>query len=103
MDLGTFITTGYGLVDDWHKQVTGPQEPLRPRARARMRNSEVLTPGMAAQWNVGVPWRSERGMVRSMQAHGKEMFPAMLERSEFRLFINHLPSRPLGSPATLIC
>src|SRR5438105_7702716 len=31
----------------------------------------------------GVPWASERGTVRWVRAHGRRMFPQMLERSAF--------------------
>jgi hypothetical protein len=83
MDLDTLITTVYVLVDDWYtanmaeriKRKTGPQP--------RMSDSEVLTLAVVGQWRAGVPWQSERGVVRYMQRHGHCWFPTMLQRSAF--------------------
>ena len=46
-----------------------------------MSDSEVLTVAIAGQWRDGVPWRSERGIVRYMLKHGQSWFPRMLKRS----------------------
>lgn len=81
MDLDTFLTTLYVVVDDWYKQAVGAR--VHVGARERMSDSEVLTVALAGQWRVGVSWRSERGVVRWMQAHGRGWFPTMLGRSEF--------------------
>ena len=48
-----------------------------------MSDSEVLAVAIAGQWRVGVPWQSERGVVRYMQQHGRGWFPTMLGRSAF--------------------
>ncbi|MBI1276638.1 MAG: hypothetical protein GC179_00780 [Anaerolineaceae bacterium] len=55
-----------------------------------MSDSEVLTVALAAQWRVGVPWKSERGIVRYMQAHGRVWFPTMLQRSAFNERVRNL-------------
>jgi hypothetical protein len=84
MDLDTFLTTVYVLVDDWYKE-QGMEAYLKrhPGAAERMSDSEVLTVALAGQWRVGVPWQSERGVVRYMRRHGRGWFPQMLERSGF--------------------
>jgi hypothetical protein len=47
-------------------------------------DSEVLTLAIVGQWRVGVPWQSERGLVRwANSPEGKKMFPGMLQRSQF--------------------
>jgi hypothetical protein len=83
MDLDTFLTTLYVLIDDWYKgemqEVVGKRRGPKPQ----MSDSEVLTVAVAGQWRVGVPWRSERGVVRYMQKHGRQWFPTMLQRSAF--------------------
>jgi len=58
--------------------------------RQRMSDSEVLTIALAGQWRVGVPWRSERGVVRYLRAYGRHWFPVMLERSAFNTRIRGL-------------
>lgn len=81
MDLDTLLTTVYVLIDDWYKQkVKVDKTRGRP---SQMSDSEVLTLGVVGQWRVGVPWDSERGMVRYMQAHGRGWFPKMLQVSGF--------------------
>lgn len=83
MDLNTFLTTLYVWVDDWYK--TYLQETMRRRGggKPQMSDSEVLTVALASQWRVGVPWQSERGVVRYMQEHGRGWFPTMLGHSAF--------------------
>jgi hypothetical protein len=55
-----------------------------------MSDSEVLTIAIAGQWRVGVPWQSERGVVRYLQAHGRGWFPQMLQRSAFNERVRNL-------------
>jgi hypothetical protein len=89
MDLETCFTTVYVLVDDWYNEkIVG----LKPKvgAPARMSDSEVLTVALAGQWRVGLPWQSERGLVRYLQTHGREMFPTMLGKSGFNQRVRHL-------------
>jgi hypothetical protein len=83
MNLETFFTILYTLVDDWYQQYVAPYKPKRGGPAARMSDSEVLTVMLAAQWQAGPPWRSERGMVRYLHAHCLDLFPTMLQRSAF--------------------
>ncbi len=83
MDLDTFFTTVYVICDDWYKQRSADQMKRHPGPPLKMSDSEVLAVGLAAQWRIGVPWQSERGIVRYLQAHGKSWFPQMLGRSQF--------------------
>ncbi len=55
-----------------------------------MSDSEVLTVALVGQWGIGVTWRSERGLVRYMRAHGKGLFPSMLGRSQFNARVRNL-------------
>lgn len=90
MDLDTFITTLYVLIDDWYKQ--GMAERMRRGAgpARQMSDSEVLTVAVAGQWRVGVPWETERGVVRYMQKHGRHWFPHMLGKSQFNQRVREL-------------
>lgn len=90
MDLDTFLTTLYVLVDDWYKQYLAVQMQRQRGAPAKMSDSEVLTVALAGQWRVGVRWQSERGLVRSMQRHGRAWFPQMLGRSAFNQRVRKL-------------
>jgi hypothetical protein len=89
MDLETFFTTVYVLIDDWYTEHVVQNKP-KVGAPARMSDSEVLTVAIVGQWRVGVPWRSERGLVRYLQAHGRDMFPTMLQRSAFNRRVRYL-------------
>ncbi len=89
MDLETFFTTVYVLVDDWYKAEIAALKP-QVGAPAQMSDSEVLTLALVGQWRVGVPWQSERGLVRYIQAHGRDMFPRMLGVSAFNQRVRYL-------------
>ena len=89
MDLETFITTVYVLVDDWYKCELADMKP-KVGAPAQMSDSEVLTLAIVGQWRVGVPWQSERGLVRYIHANGRGMFPHMLGKSGFNQRVRHL-------------
>jgi hypothetical protein len=83
MDLDTFLTTLYVLIDDWYKRTVKQYKPKRGGARERMSDSEILTLAIAGQWRKGVPWESERSLVRYMRQHGRQWFPTMLNRSAY--------------------
>jgi len=90
MDLETFLTTVYVIVDDWYKAHMTQALKRTAGRKPRMSDSEVLTLALAGQWQVGVPWRSERGLVRYIQAHHRAMFPTMLQSSAFNRRARHL-------------
>jgi hypothetical protein len=111
MDLDTFLTTLYVLVDDWYKAEMQDMISRQRGPKPHMSDSELLTVALAGQWRAGVPWRSERGVVRYMQKHGRHWFPTMLQRSAFnervrklwRVFIalQQYFAKNLGSPQAL--
>ena len=82
MDMDTLLTTVYVFVDDWYKQVAA-SEKSSLGSPGVLSDSEVLTLGLVGQWRVGVPWRSERGMVRYMRQAGRAWFPKMLKASGY--------------------
>jgi hypothetical protein len=89
MDLETFFTIVYVFVDDWYKEEIAHLKPL-VGAPAQMSDSEILTLALVGQWRVGVPWHSERGLVRYIQTHGRGMFPRMLGVSAYNQRVRHL-------------
>ncbi len=90
MDLDTFFTTLYCFVDDWYKEKMSALMKRHAGPALQMSDSEVLTIAIAAQWRVGVPWQSERGIVRYILQHGQSWFPRMLKRSQFNKRVRHL-------------
>jgi hypothetical protein len=90
MDLDTFIRTLYGLIDHWYQGEMQAQMQRHAGAAVKMSDSEVLTVAIAGQWRVGVPWQSERGLVRYMLEHGQAWFPNMLHKSQFNVRVRQL-------------
>jgi hypothetical protein len=90
MDLDTVLTTLYVLVDDWYKAEGAGLVTRHKGGKQLMSDSEVLTLAIIGQWEVGVPWRSERGLVRFLHAHGRAWFPHLLQVSAFNRRVRHL-------------
>lgn len=90
MDLETFLTLLYVSVDDWYKSEGHHLMDRHAGPARQMSDSEVLTVALAGQWRVGVPWRSERGVVRYMHKHGRLWFPGMLRHSAFNARVRQL-------------
>lgn len=51
MDVDTFLTELYVLVDEWYKATIGKHQHVG--APERLSDSEVLTVAIAGQWRVG--------------------------------------------------
>jgi hypothetical protein len=52
---------------------------------ARMSDSQVLCLGLATQWHSGVPWKTERGVLRYVRKHMRHLFPTLLSQSAFTI------------------
>lgn len=91
MDIDTFLTTLYVLVDDYYQSYGEVcRAGVHHGAPLQMSDSEVMTIALAGQWRAGTPWQSERGVVRWMRAHGGCYFPRMLGRSGFNKRVKQL-------------
>jgi hypothetical protein len=90
MNLDTFFTTLYVWIDDWYKAEGAAILRRHAGPELMMSDSEVLTLALAGQWRVGVPWRSERGLLRYMDVHGRGWFPQQLRHSAFNERVRHL-------------
>ena len=64
LDLETCLVALYVIVDDLYQSHITPCMPACGGPPAQMSDSEVLCLGLAAQWRSGVPWKSERGIIR---------------------------------------
>ena len=90
LDLETFLIALYVMVDDFYQSHIWPQMPACGGPPAQMSDSEVLCLGLAAQWRSGVPWKSERGLMRYVQKHLRHLFPAVLSQSAFNRRLRRL-------------
>lgn len=79
LNLDTFLTALYTIVDDLYKDHCLRYKPSRPGRRAELSDSEVLTLTLCGQW-FGTP---ERAFVRYASEHWKSYFPNMLTQSAF--------------------
>jgi hypothetical protein len=90
LDLETFLTTLYVMVDDLYQQYVQPRMPARSGPVPALSDSEVLCLGLAAQWRSGVPWKTERHFVRYALAHLRPLFPGMTSQSAFNRRLRRL-------------
>ena len=79
IDLDTFLTTLYVMVDDFC-QSRLPQEQPKPGPLASLQRSEVITLALFGQW---VQFKSERAFYRYAQHHLRAAFPQLPDRSQF--------------------
>lgn len=90
LDLETFLTTLYVMVDDLYQSHVRPSLPARRGPVSDLSDSEVLCLGLAAQWRSGVPWKTERGFLRYARAHLRPLFPGMTSQSAFNRRLRRL-------------
>jgi hypothetical protein len=90
LDLETFLTTLYVMVDDLFQQHVQPKMPACGRPTPHLADSEVLCLGLAAQWRSGVPWKSERGFLRYAHKHLRHLFPGLTTQSAFNRRLRRL-------------
>jgi hypothetical protein len=90
LDLETFLVALYVIVDDLYQSHIAPRLPACGGPAAQMSDSEVLCLGLAGQWRSGVPWQSERGIVRYGRKHLRHLFPTVLTQSAFNRRLRRL-------------
>jgi hypothetical protein len=90
LDLETFLVALYVIVDDLYQSHITPCIPACGGPPAQMSDSEVLCLGLAAQWRSGVPWQSERGIMRYARKHLRQLFPTVLTQSAFNRRLRRL-------------
>jgi hypothetical protein len=90
LDLETFLVALYVIVDDFYQSDIKPRMPACGGPPAQMSDSEVLCLGLAAQWRSGVPWKSERGIMRYVRKHLRHLFPTVLTQSAFNRRLRRL-------------
>jgi hypothetical protein len=90
LDLETFLTTLYVITDDLCTSVVLPKMPTTGGPEPKLSDAEVLCLGLAAQWRSGVPWKTERGLVRYALKHLRPFFPGMTSQSAFNRRLRRL-------------
>lgn len=80
LDLDTFLTTVYCVVDDLYQEHFAGLKPVRPGAAPELSDSEVVTLALLAQWQAR---RSESQFVAYAAAHWRRYFPRLLDPSAF--------------------
>src|SRR5438128_7758478 len=93
LDLETFLTTLYVMVDDLYQTHVRPTMPACGGPPPALSDSEVLCLGLAAQWRSGVPWKSERGFLRYAHKHLRPLFPGLTTQSAFNRRLRRLWGR----------
>jgi hypothetical protein len=90
LDLETFLVALYVIVDDFYQSHITPRMPACGGPPAQRSDSEVLCLGLAAQWRSGVPWKSERGIMRYVRKHLRHLFPTVLTQRAFNRRLRRL-------------
>jgi hypothetical protein len=90
LDLETFLTTLYVMVDDLYQAHVQPRLPTSGGPPPQLADSEVLWLGLASQWRGGVPWQSERGCLRYLHKQGRALFPGLTSQSAFNRRVRRL-------------
>lgn len=84
VDIGTFLTMLYVMVDDFCKASLPPER--RPGPAASLSRSEVLTLALMSQWQCFV---SERAFYRYAFRHWRDAFPTLPDRAQFNRLVRH--------------
>jgi len=84
VNIDTFLTTLYVMVDDFCKTQLPPES--RPGPVASLARSEVVTLAIFGQWQ---PFGSERGFYRYAQRHLRGAFPTLPDRGQFNRLLRH--------------
>jgi hypothetical protein len=79
IDLDTFLTTRYVMIDDFCQSELEPEKP-KPGRQASRGRSEVMALALFGQW---VQFPSERAFDRDAEHHLRGAFPPLPNRSQF--------------------
>jgi len=82
LDVDTFLTTLYVIVDDFCQSYRPQQR--RPGPQASLCESEVITLAIFARWS---RFSSERDFYRYAEGHLRDAFPTLPDRSQFNRLV----------------
>ena len=80
LDLDTFLTALYTVVDDLYRERLAGVMAHRPGPKPVLSDSEVLTLAVCAEWG---PWDSERAFYRVVRRRLRPLFPRLVSYPEF--------------------
>jgi hypothetical protein len=80
MDLDTFLTALYTVVDDIYRERLAAVVSHRPGPEPALSDSEVLTLAICAEWGT---WDSERAFWRFARRRLGHLFPRLVDQSGF--------------------
>lgn len=80
LDLDTFLTAVYVVVDELYQEHLAPHKPVRRGKDAELSDSEVLTLAILCQWQGR---RSEAAFLRYAVAHWHSYFPRLVCQEDF--------------------
>jgi hypothetical protein len=87
IDLATFLTALYCVVDDLYRAEFAPAKPVRPGHRPELSDSEVVTLALLFQWQFA---GGERQFLSYAVAHWRGYFPRLLSQSAFNRRLHDL-------------
>src|SRR5438046_9441864 len=79
LELATFLTAVYCVVDDLYRTEFAPGKPVRPGPKPALSDGEVLALAVLAQWQRR---RSERAFLRYAARHWRAYFPRLLRQGQ---------------------
>lgn len=82
VDIDTFLTTLYVMIDDFDKACLLPERP--PGPPAALSRAEVLTLALMSQWQ---PFASERAFYRYALRHWRAACPTLPDRAQFNRLV----------------
>lgn len=91
MDVDTFLTELYVMVDDYCKAKVAPRKA--PGPAPSLSQSEVVTLAIFAQWNL---FQSERDFYRYADRHLRPFFPKMPDRSQLNRLVRAATATLIG-------
>jgi hypothetical protein len=80
LDLDTFLTAVYTVVDDLYRERLAAAVSHRPGPAPALSDSVVLALAICAEWG---PWDSERGFWRFARRRLRHLFPRLVDQSGF--------------------
>jgi hypothetical protein len=84
LDVDTFLTALYVIVDDFCQSHRSQRRRRRPGPEASLSEGEVITLSVFARWS---RFTSERDFYRYAQSHLRGAFPTLPERSQFNRLV----------------
>jgi hypothetical protein len=80
IDVTTFLTMIYTMIDDWYQLEAAPHKPVRPGPKPCLSDSEVVTLALLREW---LGTRSEALFLALVARHWHGFFPRLIGQSSF--------------------